>query len=104
MIYVLHIRQIAPGKMGEYRDLETKELDPMYKKLGYKVLGHFSTWIGDSNETVALHAWEDLAQLQKARATAMKDPEYLKSSAKLNAITVSHNSRILTPNEWSAMK
>ena len=104
MIYMLHIRQIAPGKMNEYRELETKEMEPMFKKLGYKVLGHFSTIIGNSNETVALHAYDDMAQYQRIRETAMKDPDYLKMAAKLNALTSTSTSRLLAPSEWSAMK
>jgi hypothetical protein len=105
MIYILHIRQIAPGKMAEYRELETKEMEPLFKKLGYKVLGHFSSLFGgNSNETVALHAWDSLAQFEKARAAALKDPEYQKMGAKLNAMTVNNISRIMTPSEWSAMK
>jgi hypothetical protein len=100
----MHIRQIAPGKMSEYRQLEITEMEPLFKRLGYKVVGHFSTLIGNANETVALHAYDSMAQFEKIREAAIKDPQYQSVTAKLNAISVSNNSRFLTPNEWSLMK
>jgi len=100
----MHIRQIAPGKMGEYRALETKEMEPLFKKMGIKVMGHFSTLIGNANETVAIHGYESMAQYEKIREAGIKDPQYQSMGAKLNAISVSNNSRFLIPSEWSAMK
>jgi hypothetical protein len=104
MIYVLHIRQIAPGKMNEYRQLEVNEMEPLFKRAGMRVMGHFNTMIGNSNETVALHAYDSLAQYEKVRETQLTDPDFQKMAARLNALTTSSNSRFLTPSEWSPMK
>ncbi len=104
MIYVMIIRQIAPGKMNEYRELEIKEMEPLFKKYGMKVVGHFSTMVGNSNETVALHAYDSMAQFEKIREARLKDPESRRVGAKLDAISVASHSRFLSPSEWSAMK
>jgi hypothetical protein len=104
MIYMMIIRQVAPGKMPEYRQLEVNEMEPTFKKMGMRVLGHFNTMVGNSNETVAIHGYENLAEYEKIRAAQLKDPEFQKVAAKLNALTVSANNRLLAPSEWSPMK
>ena len=104
MIYILAIRQLVPGKTAEYRDIETKQLMPFFNKSGIKMIGHWSTIIGNSNETVNIYAYNDLTHYQKVREAALKDPEYQKLSAALNSISVSSNSRLLQPSEWSPLK
>ncbi len=104
MIYSMIIRQVAPGKMGEYREFETKELLPIFEKKGIKMVAHFSTAIGNASETVALLAFDDMTSWQKMREERRTDPEFQKALAKLNLMTVKANSRLLMPSEWSPMK
>jgi hypothetical protein len=104
MIYMLAIRQLVPGKAVEYKELETKYLIPVYSKYGGKMVGHWSTVIGNANETINIMAFTDLATFQKFREVAPKDPDYQKLFSGLTAITVSANTRLLEPSEWSPMK
>lgn len=104
MIYVLAIRQLVPGKMAQYKEVETKELIPMFNKYGIKMVGHWNTIIGNSYETVNLMAYNDMMHYQKSNEARRTDPESQKLAADLGALTVSNNLRMLEPSEWSPMK
>jgi hypothetical protein len=104
MIYVLAIRQLLPGKMAQYKEVETKGLIPWFNKNGVKMIGHWNTIIGNSYETVNLYALNDLAHWQKFREASRTDPEAQKTQADLSAITVTANSRLLEPSDWSPIK
>jgi hypothetical protein len=104
MIYVLALRQLLPGKMAQYKEVETKELIPMFNKYGVKMIGHWNTAIGNAYETVNLYAFNDMAQWQKFRDAQRTDPDAIKTAASLGALTVSSNSRLLEPSEWSPLK
>ena len=104
MIYVLAIRQLFPGKMAQYKEVETKELIPLWKKNGIKMIGHWNTIIGNSYETINLYAFNDMAHYQKVREANRTDPESQKLQADLGALTMSSNSRLLEPSEWSPLK
>jgi hypothetical protein len=104
MMYVLAIRKLFPGKMAQYKEVETKELIPIFNKYGMKLIGHWNTAIGDAYETVNLYAFNEMDQWQKFREAQTTDPEVRKMSADLGALTVSSNSRLLEPSEWSPLK
>jgi hypothetical protein len=104
MIYILAIRQLFPGKMAQYKEVETKELIPAFKKYNVKMIGHWNTIIGNSYETVNLYAFNDMAQWQKFRDAQRTDPEVQKLASDLGALTVSVNSRLLVPSEWSPLQ
>jgi hypothetical protein len=104
MIYVMHIRKIIPDKMNEYNEFQVKEYQPMLKKRGMKVVAYWTTMIGPAGESVAVFAFNDLADMQKYNEEGAKNPEFQKLAAKLMALTVSSNSRILNPCAWSPIK
>jgi hypothetical protein len=104
MIYVMHIRQIAPGKMNEYNEFQVNEYQPMLKKVGRKVVAYWTTAIGNASESIAVFAYDDMADLQKSMDETTRNPEFQKLGAKLMAMTVSSNSRLLRPCAWSPMK
>jgi hypothetical protein len=104
MFYVMHIREIVPDKMAEYNDFQVKEYQPMLKKLGVKVAAYWTTTLGNAGESIAVFAFDDMAQWQKQMETNLQNPDYRKLVAKLMSMTVSSNSRLLTPTSWSPLK
>lgn len=44
MIYYLSTGVLVPGKMGEFFEIATKELMPLYPKLGMKLAGSFKAY------------------------------------------------------------
>ena len=104
MIYNLVNTVIVPGKMAEYFDIATKELMPLYSKLGMKLAGSFRPFTGNMNEIATIYAFDDLTAFQKSRETQQKDKDYQRVQAKLSALRVSQTQTLLEPNAWSPMK
>jgi hypothetical protein len=105
VVYLVVTRNIAPGKMNEYKAFYTGEtvLGDIYKKIGYNMVASWSTLIGNPDEVITVFAWESMAAYDKARAAARKNKEYLAASTKLRAISTSI-SRLMEANEWSPLK
>jgi hypothetical protein len=104
MIYQLVNSVVVPGKMAEYYDIATKELMPLYPKLGMKLAGSFRPYTGNMNEIYSIYAWDNLAAFQKTREAQQTDKDFQKVSVKLNALRVSLTQTLLEPNAWSPMK
>jgi hypothetical protein len=104
MIYLLSDNVIIPGKTSEFHEIVSKELEPLYPKLGMKLVGSWHAYTGNMNEHWGLYVYDDLAAYQKVRETQRKSKAYQNVAAKLNALRISQTSTILEPNAWSPMK
>jgi hypothetical protein len=104
MIYSMSNSILIPGKMAEWAEIAAKELNPLFPKLGMKMVGSWHSYTGDVNSTYTLFAWDDMAAFQKARQAQSTDKDYQKVNVKLNAVRVRQISTILEPNAWSPMK
>jgi hypothetical protein len=104
MIYRLAENILVPGKINEYYAISTKEMNPLYSKLGINQVGSFRSYTGNMNEVYALWAYEDLAALQKVQAACRNDKDYQAASAKMTAFVISQHATLLEPNPWSPMK
>jgi hypothetical protein len=101
MIYQLVASVLIPGKTGEYYEIANSELMPLYPKYGMKLAGSFRPVTGNMNEIYSLYVFDDLAAYQKAREAQQKDRDFLKVSAKLNALRMSMTHNLLELNPWS---
>jgi hypothetical protein len=90
--------------MAEAAEIASKELVPLYPKMGMKLVASWHGYTGNMNEMYTLFVFNDLADFQKARVAQSKDKDYQKVAAKLNALRVSQTNTILEPNAWSPMK
>lgn len=104
MIYGLVTNVVIPGKMAEYGEIASKELMPLYPKLGMKLVASWHAYTGNINENYSLYVFDDLAAYQKTREAQRQSNDYQKVSAKLNALRISQTRTILEPNAWSPMK
>jgi hypothetical protein len=104
MIYQLTTGEIIPGKMTEYYSISNKELQPLYPKMGMKLVGSFHSYTGNMNQIYALYVFDDLAALQKTREKQKTDVDYQRVAAKLNPFRINLISTLLEPNAWSPMK
>lgn len=104
MIHLLVTMDIVSGKMPEYGEIVTKELVPLYGKLGMKLVASWHGYTGNVNANYSLYVYNDLTDYQKVIALRQKDPDYKRASAKLNALRTSRMTTILEPNAWSPMK
>lgn len=82
MIYEWRVYHIMPGEMpnilARFRDV-TMDL---FAKHGMRVVGFWTTGIGDSSELVYLMAFDSLADRDTKWAAFQSDPDWLKARAK----------------------
>jgi hypothetical protein len=104
MIYSMSNSILIPGKMIEWAEIAAKELNPLFPKLGMKVVGSWHSYTGDVNSTYTLFAYEDMASMQKAREAQRQSKDYQRISAKMDTLRARQYRFLLEPNPWSPMK
>jgi hypothetical protein len=104
MLYYLNIVDVAPGKMAEYGEIVTKEMIPMYNKVGLKLMASWHASSGSANRVYAMFTFNDYTDYQKITQNARQDKDYLKAFARLNTVITSQRREFLEPNAWSQMK
>jgi hypothetical protein len=67
-------------------------------------VAYWLTSIGNAAESIAVFAFDDLADYQKQMAEATKNPESQKMTARIMSLTARSNSRLLNPCSWSPLK
>ena len=96
--------EIVPGKMAEYYEIVAKEAVPLYPKMGLKAVASWHNYTGNMNQTYALFAFNDLAEMQKSREAQRQNKDYQKVQVRLNAMRTNQIQTLLEPNAWSPMK
>ena len=104
MIYASSTSDIVPGKMAEYEEIVTKEMVPLFAKIGMKLAGAWHGYSGNVNEVYSLYVYNDMAEFQKVETARQKDKDYQRVSAKSNALRTRQSRTILEPYAWSPMK
>lgn len=74
-VYVLHTWKIKPGAWREFQELSHTDIWPAMEAAGAKVIGLWTTIIGEGNEVVLLTRYEDLAMWERTRTWADQPPE-----------------------------
>jgi hypothetical protein len=103
MIYQETNIVVYADKAVAYREAE-KDMHRMLEKFGAKVVGSWSTVVGNANEFSVLAAYEDMGQLQKSGMAIMQDKEYQAVWGKLSSCIMSHTRKIMLPMPLSPLK
>ena len=108
-IHVLRTWKIKPGTCREFQDLSHNDIWPAMEAAGAKIIGLWTTVIGEGNEVVLLTRYEDLAMWERTRTWTGKapdgvDPELWRRAAegiaKRQTLTESTHARVLSPSEY----
>jgi len=94
--YTLHVGQVA----GYLRLYEAEGLETQKRILG-KLVGYYSTEIGDVNQVVHLWAYDSFEERVKRRAALFADPTWLAYIPKVREMIVAQESKILNPAPFS---
>ncbi|HEY8368110.1 MAG TPA: NIPSNAP family protein [Thermodesulfobacteriota bacterium] len=97
--YTLH-----PGKVGEYFSLYEKEGMAIQVPILGRLVGYFSTEIGELNQVVHMWAYDSLEERTRRRAELMADPRWKAFVPKLLALVQKMETRILVPAPFSPLK
>lgn len=110
-VYVLRTWKIKPGTWREFQDLSHNDIWPAYEAAGAKIIGLWTTIIGEGNEVILLTRYDDLAMWERTRtwsgpAPEGVDPELWQRAAeavvKRQALTESSHARVLSPTRYRA--
>ena len=110
-VYVLRTWKIKPGAWREFQELSGRDIWPAMEAAGAKVIGLWTTIIGEGNEVVLLTRYEDLAMWERTRVWSQPppegvDPELWRRAAeavlKRQALTESTHARVLMASEFRA--
>jgi hypothetical protein len=105
MVYLESTIGVVSGKMNEYLDIVSKELMPIYARVGIKMIGSWRTIAGsNNNEVVILFQFDSLAQMEKQFAARTADKDFQKLFPRYQAVTTGNAARILQPNSYSTIK
>lgn len=102
MIYELRTYTLYPGKTAEYLQ-HMKAILPLREKYS-KLVGYWTTEVGELNQIVHLWAYEDLAHRAEVRAAVAKEPEWQAFLGKIYPLILRQESKILIPTDFSPLR
>lgn len=89
-----------PGKWRDYLQLyEAEGLEPQKRILG-RMVGYYTSEIGELNQIVHLWAYQDLNERAERRARLLADPAFSAYVKKMLPLLQKQESRILRPTSF----
>ena len=79
MLYEYRNYHIMPGKAAALHERFAKVTQPLFVKLGFRVLGYWTELIGDSSQLHYILAWEDMKESEAKWAAFRTSPEWQKA-------------------------
>jgi hypothetical protein len=98
-IYRLHV-----GCMAEFLEVYEREGLPIQSRILPKLIGFFTTEVGQLNVVVHMWAYADLAERASKRAELQADPGWPAYLAKVRPLIAEQENRILVPTRFSPIK
>ncbi|MBM3644408.1 MAG: NIPSNAP family protein [Alphaproteobacteria bacterium] len=93
--------ELHPGKLREFLGIYEKEgLAVQVKHLG-RLVGYYTTEVGNVNEIVHIWGYEDLADRTRRRAAMAADPAWQVYLGKVSGFFKTMNNKILVPTSFS---
>jgi hypothetical protein len=93
--YIAH-----PGKIREYLALYEAEGMAVQKRILGRMVGYYTSDIGELNQIVHLWAYTDLNERVERRAALLREPQWLAYIAKMLPLLQHQESRILLPTSF----
>jgi hypothetical protein len=110
-VYVLRTWKIKPGAWREFQELSNNDVWPAMEAAGAKIIGLWTTIIGEGNEVVLITKYDDLSMWERTRTWAGPppadvDPELWRRAAEAvrerQALTESTHARVMLASEFRA--
>ena len=108
MIYEMRIYRCVPGRLPALLQRFEKVTLDLWKKLGIRQAGFWTTVIGESNQELTyLLAWESLAERERKWTAFVSDPEWVavrNETEKDGPIVATIANSILEPTSFSSVR
>lgn len=89
-----------PGRLRDYLALYQAEGLSIQQRILGRMVGYYSSEIGELNQVVHLWAYEDLKERSERRAQLLADPGFKAYVQKMLPLLVKQESRILSPTAF----
>jgi hypothetical protein len=86
-----------PGRLRDYLALYQAEGLAIQQRILGRMVGYYSSEIGEMNQAVHLWAYEDLKERSERREILLADPGFKAYVKKMMPLLMRQESRILTP-------
>ena len=103
MIYELRTYHVMPGTMAEYSKVFGEFVMPVFKKLGFRVIGVWTPVIGESDEFTYMLEFNDLAERESKFKALAAEPDmvaYRQQPTRVARVT----NKIFSPQPYSPLK
>ena len=110
-VYVLRTWKIRPGAWPEFQQLSHNEIWPALEAAGAKIIGLWTTILGEGNEVVLITRYDDLSMWERTRVWAQDAPADVDAELwnraregvrARQALTESTHARVLSASEYRA--
>jgi NIPSNAP len=95
---------MQPGKARIWLDYYQERGLPIQQRMLGKLIGFFTSEIGELNQVVHIWAYESLADREQRRGAMMKDPDWQAFLKDVPPVIVKQETRILVPTSFSPLK
>lgn len=89
-----------PGRLRDYLTLYKAEGLEIQQRILGRMVGYYTSEIGDLNQIVHMWAYEDLNERRDRRAALLADPGFKAYVNKMIPLLVKQESRILMPADF----
>lgn len=104
MIYDVRTYTLYPRKTKEYvGHFETMAM-PAVERLGFRLVGYFTSSIGTLNQVVHIWAYEDLAEFDKLRTLRDGDAEWHKFLEATVGLIHAQEDKVMLPVNFSPLQ
>ncbi len=103
-VYWMSTTVVPFGKLQEFYAFQSKELIPVQEKNRYHFVAGWQSIIGDIEEVVVVAEFDNMDAYQKARASLLTSPEWKAMGLKMEGLTRSLRTRMLSALPYIKMK
>ncbi|MCH7963679.1 MAG: NIPSNAP family protein [Bacteroidetes bacterium] len=95
-VYWMSIIEVSVGKLESYHAFNSRELLPLMEENGYTTIAVWQTIVGNIEEVIFVSEFENMEAYHKARVSLLSSIDWQTVSKKLDSLTKSIHTRLLS--------
>ena len=104
MIYDVRTYTLVPRMTPKYVGMFETMAMPVATRLGFRLVGYFTSRIGALNQVVHIWAYESLAELEKMRGVRDNDPDWRAFLEATTGLVMMQEDKIMAPAAFSPLQ
>ena len=104
MIVDVRTYTLIPRKQAKYLELFEKRALPVTKRHGLELMSYYVSYIGALNQVVHLWRYENLADMEKKRASRDADPAWAEFLSLTEGMLLLQEDKVMRPASFSPVR